>query len=121
MAVEIIVLSQRSRMFCHARRKQIRQQSRHDCWTNEVIEPLQSLLKQPAVYVVKQIINVLHGDLEIFEPQLEGEAGVQVEAFTLRPIPLRRHTRQDTMSKQSEQDQSAKSEPSADNTRILRY
>jgi len=48
-------------MLCHARSEQVRQQSRHDCWSNKIVEPFQSLLKQTGIfceYVVSRMCRV---------------------------------------------------------------
>jgi len=40
---------------------------------------------------MKKVVNVLHRDLEIFEPQLKRELRVSIKAIALGPIPYRGH------------------------------
>src|SRR5437660_9825898 len=94
-------------MLRHARSKQVRQQSRHDCWSNKIVEPLQSFLEKTGVYIIEQIVNVLHRELKIFEPQLKRKVYIGIKAIALRSIPFRRHRGNNTAARLSEQDESA--------------
>jgi hypothetical protein len=60
-------------MFCHARREHIRDQPRHGGGTKHIIKAMKPFAKQERIHVEKEVVNVLHSDLKIFEPQLEGE------------------------------------------------
>ncbi|MFN2622448.1 MAG: hypothetical protein ABR611_06350 [Chthoniobacterales bacterium] len=60
--------------------------------SKEIVEPLQSFLEQSAVYIIEQIVDILHRDLDILETQLKRELCLLIEVFALRPITLRQHT-----------------------------
>ena len=39
--------------------------------SEEVIETLETFVQEAAIHVEEQVVNVLHRDLEVFQPELE--------------------------------------------------
>ena len=60
-----------------------------------------TLQLQAGVYVIKQIVDVLHRDLEILETQLKWKLRASIEAFVFRSIASRWHGYKDISPTQS--------------------
>ena len=76
-------------MLCHSRSENPTA-SGHDRWSNKIIQTFQSFLQQPGVYIVKQIVNVLHRELKA-EGALKLKLRIRIEAIAFRSIPFSRH------------------------------
>src|SRR5437870_1680218 len=107
MTIEVVVLRECAGVLCDTRGQQIGEKARHDRWADKIVEPLQSFFEKAGVYIVEQIVNILHRDLEIFEPQLKRKVSVPIKTVALRSIPFRRHECNNTAAQLSEQDESA--------------
>lgn len=66
--IEVLVFDQRTRMARQARRQHIRHHSGHGRRPQHIVHTMQSFFQQELVHIKKEIINVLHSDLEILEP-----------------------------------------------------
>ena len=62
-----------------ARRQQIGDQARHRRWAEHLFESLQTPFKEQAVDVMEEVVDVLHGDLEVHQPKRVRQHGVGVE------------------------------------------
>lgn len=79
MAVEMPVLRQRAGVLGQAGRQHVRQHSRHDRGAKLVIQAGQAFPIKQEVHVVEEVVYVLHGDFEVFEPKLKGQFGILIE------------------------------------------
>ena len=88
LAIEILVLGQRSRMPRHARRQHVGEQAGHDCRPQHVVHALQPLSNQCRVHIEEKVIDVLHRKLEILEPELEWQDRFRVECPVIDLVSL---------------------------------
>jgi hypothetical protein len=79
VSIEIAVLCQRTGMLRQAGRQHVGNDTRHDRRSEHVIQTLQTFALQQLVYVVKEVVHVLHRHRKIFNPQVERKIGVGVE------------------------------------------
>lgn len=79
VTVEILVLPEDPRMFGEAGGQHVRQDTGHDCGTQHVIKTLHAFGCKVGVHVIKEIVNVLHGHLEILQAHLKWQGRARVE------------------------------------------
>ena len=87
----MLVLGQRPRVLCKAGREQVREQAGHNRGTQHVIKPLKSLLDQEGIDVKEEIVNVLHGEREIFEAEFERQGNCGVESSRVGSLAFDGH------------------------------
>ena len=77
-------------MVGHTRSQHVRNEARHRCWPKQVVETFQPSPKQVAVHIEEEIVDVLHGQVEVLEPERERERQVPVEASGIDTTSLER-------------------------------
>jgi len=92
VAIEILVLYEDPRVLCQACSQHIRQNARHDRRAKHFVQSLEALLGKVRVHVKEKIIYILHGHLEISEPQLIWQLGQLIEFCALHNVSLYRHS-----------------------------
>lgn len=91
VAIKVLVLYEDSRVLCQACSQHIRQNARHDRRAKHFVQSLEALLGKVRVHVKEKIIYILHGHLEISEPQLVWQLGHLIEFCALHNVSLNKH------------------------------
>jgi hypothetical protein len=76
-------------MIRHACGQHVRQQTGHNCRSKVIVEPRQAFLCKKHVYVIEEIVNVLHRYFEILEAEFERQVCTLVEKRRVDRLPLR--------------------------------
>jgi hypothetical protein len=78
-------------MLCEARRQHVGQHTRHDGGAQRVVEPIETLRDETGIHVEEEVIDILHRQSKVLEPQREGQPGRGVELSGVDDVSLHRH------------------------------
>src|SRR5581483_1843271 len=78
-------------MLAEASCQHVGENARHDGRSEHIVKSLEPAFNEPAVNIVKKVIDVLHSDNEIFDEKLERKKRVLVEFGFVDMISLNRH------------------------------
>ena len=91
MAVVVAVLHQDPRVLRHAGRNHVRNQPRHRRRPQHFVQTLDALRTKMRVDVEEEVVDILHHQPEILQPELAGQCGLPVELRHVRNLADDRH------------------------------
>ena len=92
MPVVVLILNQSARMGGQTRRQHVREHSRENGLPESVLKPPQTFGGQESVDIEEEVVDVLHGRLEVEEPEFVGQNRVPIEALRLNLASINGHS-----------------------------
>jgi len=88
MPIEISVFSESTGVFCETGSEHVGQNTRHYSRAKHIIKALKSFFGKEIVYIIEEIIHVLHCHLEIRKSKFIGQFSIFIETCCIDDIPL---------------------------------